>query len=355
VTRARAIATGALLALVAVMVATAAPARERPAELGRMAAEGAVTLSAAGGSHAIMTASGLRPGQSVAGNVALANVGDSRGRLTLLRTGMADTPGRFGGRLSDALLLRVEEVGGGSWTGPLAGPDALDLGVMEPGEGRSYRLTLTLPDTGPNGRDNGVQGSSVTIDWAWATESVGGPPPAQTPTPDPAAPPTATPVAPDAPVTGDEDHQPQPVRRAPRLELRIPHQRVLATRGISMYGRCDQPCRVAFTARITTAPVAGAASRTLQVGRVFKALRGRSYLPSKGSAERRLRLRLTPRAVRTLKRAMHVRSRVAVVIAARVRGAGGARTVTRRIVLKRAARTERPARRPVSPGSARRR
>src|SRR3712207_7133318 len=48
------------------------------------------------------------------------NVGESRGRLTLLRTGMVDTPGRFGGRLSEALLLRVEELGGGSWTGPLA-------------------------------------------------------------------------------------------------------------------------------------------------------------------------------------------------------------------------------------------
>ena len=119
--------------------------------------------------------SGLRPGQSVGGNVALANVGESRGRLTLLRTRMVDTPGRFGGRLSDALLLRVEEAGGGSWTGPLAGPDALDLGVMEPGEGRSYRLTLTLPDSGPAGRDNAVQGSSVTIDWAWATETLGGP------------------------------------------------------------------------------------------------------------------------------------------------------------------------------------
>ena len=33
---------------------------------------------------------------------------------------------------------------------------------------------------------------------------------------------------------------------------------------------------------------------------------------------------------------MHLRGRVAVVIAARVSGAGGARTVTRRIVLKRA-------------------
>ena len=346
-TRPRTIAAGVLLAVAIALVATAAPARERPAELGRMAAQGAVTLSAASGTgHAILTASGLRPGQSVSGNVALANVGESRGRLTLQRTGMVDTPGRFGGRLSDALLLRVEELGGGSSTGPLSGPDALDLGIMEPGEGRSYKLTLTLPDTGPLGRDNGVQGSSVTIDWAWITESVGPPAPA-TPTPTPTATPTATatpgpgapgaPPAPPATVTRD-DYEPQPVRRAPRLELRIPHQRVLATRGISMFGRCDQPCRISFRARVTTSPVARAAARTLQRRRVFRSLRGPRYLPSKGTAERRLRLRLTPRAVRTLKHTMHVRGRVAVVIIARVRGAGGARSVTRRIVLKRAER-----------------
>jgi hypothetical protein len=336
VTRARALATGAVLLLLAALVATAAPARERPAELGRMAAEGAVTLAAAGSSHAIITASNLRPGQSVGGNIALANVGESRGRLTLLRTRMVDAPGRFGGRLSEALLLRVEEVGGGSWTGPLAGPEALDLGVMEPGEGRSYRLTLTLPDTGPGGRDNAVQGSSVTIDWAWATESVG--PPA-TPTP------TATPdAAPPAPGTGPRPaaapEPPLPVRGAPRLQLRIPHQRVLGTRGITLYGNCDLPCLLSLRARIQTSPLARASVKTLLRKRVFRGLGIRRSLPSKGTAEGRIRLRLTPRAVRTLKRALHRRARVAVVIEARVRGSGGGtRTVTRRIVLKRAERT----------------
>jgi hypothetical protein len=333
VTRARAVAAGALLlALAIALVATAAPARERPAELGRMAAEGAVTLAAAGSSHAILTASHMRPGQSVSGNVALANVGESRGRLILLRTRIADTPGRFGGRLSDALLLRVEELGGGSWTGPLTGPDALDLGIMEPGEGRSYKLTLMLPDTGPAGRDNSVQGSSVTINWAWATESVG----------TPAA--TPTPPAPAAPA------RPLPVRAAmaPRLQLRIPHQRVLGTRGITLYGNCDRPCLLSLSARVQTSPLARASARTLLRRNVFRGLGIRRSLPSKGTAEGRIRLRLTPRAVRTLKRTMHVRGRVAVVIAARVRGSGGAaRTVTRRIVLKRAE--------PISPGSARRR
>ena len=72
-----------------------------------------------------------------------------------------------------------------------------------------------------------------------------------------------------------------------------------------------------------------------------------------GGGERRIALRFTPRAVRALKRALHRRGRVAVVVSARVRGAGRARTVTRRIVLKRAARTRnrRAARGRLSPGS----
>jgi hypothetical protein len=338
------VALGVVIALAIAMAATAT-ARERPAELGRMAAEGAVTLAAAGSSHAIITASDLRPGQSVAGNIALANVGESRGRLTLLRTGMVDTPGRFGGRLSEALLLRVEEVGGGSWTGPLAGPEALDLGIMEPGEGRSYKLTLTLPDTGAGGRDNAVQGSSVTIDWAWATESVGGPPATPTPaTPTPAATPGADPPAPGPgpqPATGASE-TPLPVRGAPRLTLRIPHQRVLGTRGITLYGNCDRPCLLSLRARIRTSPLARASARTLMGRRVFRGLHLRRSLPSKGTAEGRIRLRLTPRAIRILKRTLHDRARVAVVIDARVRGyAGGSRTVSRRIVLKRAERTVR--------------
>ena len=332
----RLVALGVVLALAIAVVAGAAPATERPAELGRMAASGAVTLSSAKPSTALIHVTDLVPGQSVSGNIALANVGESRGRLTLLRTGMVDVPGRFGGRLSDALELRVEEGDGDAWTGPLAGPDALDLGIMEPGEGRSYRLTLTLPDTGPRGRDNAVQGSSVTIDWAWQTESVG--PPA-TPTP------TATPAASPPPGTGPQPATgtpgaPLPVRGAPRLQLRIPHQRVLGTRGITLYGNCDRPCLLSLGARIQTSPPARASARTLLARRVFRGMGIRRSLPSKGTAEGRIRLRLTPRAVRTLKRALRHRGRVAIVIDARVRGSGGGtRTVSRRIVLKRAARS----------------
>jgi hypothetical protein len=317
-------AAAALVLMLVAIVAATAGARPHPAELGRMAAAGAVTLAADDASTAVIHAAALRPGQSVSGTVALANVGDTAGRLTLLRTRLADIPGRFGGALSRALVLTVQQIGGGAWTGPLAGPDQLDLGVLAAGEGRTYRLTLTFPDTGPLGRDNAFQGSSVTIDWAWATEAIT---PAPTPTSTPA--PTATP----APAVTT----PAIPRGAPRLDLRIPHQRVLATRGITMYGSCDRACRITFRASIRTSPKARASSRALMRGRVFRSRGVDRRLPAGG--ERKIALKLTPRAVHTLKRALHYRGRVAVVISARVRGSGGARTVTRRIVLKRAPRT----------------
>ena len=323
--RLRALISAAATVLVAVaVVAGAAPARERPAELGRMAASGAVRLAA---HTSVIHAEGLRPGQSVSGTVALANVGERPGRLSLLRTRLADVPGRFGGPLSRALVLRVEQLGGGNWTGPLTGPDTLDLGTMAPGEGRTYRLTLTFPDTGQHGSDNAFQGSSVTIDWAWATEQI-----AVTPTPTPTPTPTAIAVPVKPPV------RPVTPAGAPRLELQIPHQRVLGTRGITMYGSCDRACRITFRATIRTAPRARISrARILMRSRIFRSRGAARRLPA--NAQRQIRLRLTKRAVRRLKRALHHRGRVAVVIKARVRGAGGARTVTRRIVLKRAART----------------
>jgi hypothetical protein len=112
-----------------------------------------------------------------------------------------------------------------------------------------------------------------------------------------------------------------------------------------MYGSCDRPCRISFRARIQSAPSARAAARTIQRRGVFRRRGAARRLPSKGTAERRLRLRRTSRAVRTLKCTLHREGRVAVVIVAKVRGTGGTggtRTVTRRIVLKRAARSAAP-------------
>ena len=281
----RAAATAmATLAVALVGVATAAVAGERPAELGRMAATGAVELSGPGG--AILELEGMRPGQSVTGTVALRNDGEAAGRLRLARTALADTPGRGGARLSQALRLRIEELGSGAprvvYDGGLEGPSLLDFGTIAGDQGRAFRFTATLPDTGrppgPVAGDNALQAASTQVDWTWATEAVeptptptptpaatpeptvtpqptATPAPTQTPVPEPTAAPAATPPPPPVVVGGG----------APELTLRIPRQVVLKTKGITLFGRCDEACSVRFAAQVTTAPKTPAKARVLTV------------------------------------------------------------------------------------------
>ena len=195
---------------------------------------------------------------------------------------------------------------------------------MEPGEGRSYRLTLTLPDSGPAGprqRGPGLVGD----DRLGVGDRVPRARP-RTPTPTPTAPPARDP-APPGPA-------PRPSPASPRRSRRCPCARraaaaSCASRTSACSARAGSRCTAAATARAGSRSARGSRprrwrappARTLLRRRVFRALGARAAAaehgrrPSGGSA-----LRLTPRAVRTLKRTMHHRGRVAVVIVARVRG-----------------------------------
>jgi hypothetical protein len=331
----------ASLAVAVVCAAGVATARERPAELGRMAAAGAVQLSSPSDGHAVLDVRALRPGQSVSGTVTLANVGDAPGRLTLAQSGLLDVPGRGGGLLSRALRLRVEDAGNALlvYDGAPAGLGLADLGTIADGESRAYRFTATLPDQGrppgPLSGDNAFQGASMRVDWTWGADSPAPPvvPPTTTPvppvsTPAPPAPPVtppAPPVAPPAPqVVGGSGG-------APRLVLRIPRQRVIATRGITLFGTCDEPCGVRFAASIATAPKRARLSRVLMRRKVFRGTRVERRLAP--GAEKAIKLKLTRRGLKTLKRTLRRKRRAAVTVIATVRGSGGVGTVRRRIVL----------------------
>ena len=253
-TRARALAAGLLLLVAAVaLVATAAPARERPAELGRMAAEGAVTLAARAAPRTRSSPPpACVPGESVGGNVALANVGESRGRLTLLRT----RHGRHARPLRRPPLRRAAAARGGDRRRLVDRPAGRPRRARprRHGAGRGPQLpadadpartparaAATTPSRAPRSRSTGR----------------GRPSPSDRRRPRRPRPPTATPApAPAGDAAGDRARGPAArPRGAPRLELRIPHQRVLGTRGIVVFGRCDRPCRTAFRARIQTSPL----------------------------------------------------------------------------------------------------
>jgi hypothetical protein len=162
---------------------------DQPTKMELTSATGAVSITNSLEGHAILTAPAMLPGTTTTGSVSLANTGDGDETLTLDSSAPADTPGPGGGRLSQRLRLRVEDVSQGGnavvvYDGTLDGLHLADLGTLQKDERRTYRFVVTFPDGGANGADNAYQGSSATIGFDW-TAGAAGPaePPADAPLP----------------------------------------------------------------------------------------------------------------------------------------------------------------------------
>jgi hypothetical protein len=336
VKRADVIAVAAALLMVLGAVAGGALAHDRPAQMKRMAAaDGVLSLSNSLDDGAVITARGLLPGQSATGTVTIGNAGEVDGTLGLARTWIDDAPGPNGGRLSDVLTLLIEDISAARprevLYGEVGGLERMALERLPAGVRRTYRFTVGFPDSGPHGADNAYIGSALRMDYEWRAEPL--PAAAATPVPTPVATPVTTPVAP-APVQG-RSGAPTPVtapKAAPRITIRVPHQRVVHTDAVRLFARCDVSCRVRFAGRVVTAPKRKRARRVVLLRkRAFRGEKKARILPV--TAERALRLKLSRKGRRVLRRALDSRGRVAVVITASVRGAGGRRRVRKRIVL----------------------
>jgi spore coat-associated protein N len=126
---------------------------------------------------AILTASGMVPGQSSDGTVTIKNTGDVSGAFTLSASGLTDNPGPNGGKLSDVLKLKVVDMGPGTtvYDGPFASMPKQNLGSWAPAEQHSYRFTVTFPNGGTppseTTGDNAYQGSSTSVTYTWDATS----------------------------------------------------------------------------------------------------------------------------------------------------------------------------------------
>lgn len=191
------------MALSALGLAFAAPARERPGELAAArvaAAAGAVEIVNSHEGTAVLSAAALQPGEQVSGTVTIGNAGTRPGRLVLRKGAVTDTAGPGGGWLSDALQLGIVDVTDAAqpatlYAGPVTGLPELAAGTVAAGGAREYRLEATLAT--PPGDDNRFQGSALSLGLEWAATAVL-PPTTPTPTPAPVSPPPA-PAAPPAP------------------------------------------------------------------------------------------------------------------------------------------------------------
>jgi Ca2+-binding RTX toxin-like protein len=199
----RLIATVGILAIGLFAAATlfgAVPGMQDPsAPEARATATGAFTQSNSRENQAIFSTAAMAPGESTTGTVTIGNTGTLSGALTLAAREPSDSPGTYGGVLSDVLDLQIGDItSGGSeeiYSGKLSGmPDQL-LGTMQGGAARTYRFTVSMPDAGGPGEvwngDNVYQRATTSVGYEWTlTEDTTTPPNPEEP-PSPIATPSA--------------------------------------------------------------------------------------------------------------------------------------------------------------------
>jgi hypothetical protein len=111
-----------------------------------------------------LSIAGMVPGQSRSATVRVANGGAGTVALSVAPE-VLDRPGNGGGRLSEALSLRIESASGSAlYSGPIGHMPRLDLGRVAAGAQRALRFTVTLP----RGAGNALEGASLSAGFSWA-------------------------------------------------------------------------------------------------------------------------------------------------------------------------------------------
>jgi hypothetical protein len=211
-------------------------------------------------------------------------------------------------------------------TGRLVELQNIRLQDLPGGASRTYRFTVGFPDSGPYGADNAYAGGSLRMDYEWLVEAI-----AATPTP---APPAGPAPAPTPPVGAHDPGAPRGnPSLAPRLTLRIPHQRVVHTDYVRVFARCSERCTVRFSGRASTVPqTARVRARMLMRRGLFRGERRARVV--RVNRQQAVKLKLSRRGLAVLRGELDRSACAGVVIRATVRGARGTRTVRKRIVLR---------------------
>ena len=139
---------------------------------------GALSHSNSKEGAAILTASGMVPGDTETGRVTIQNTGDVSGKFRLSKSNLSDTPGPNGGKLSQVLRLKIVDstrTARTIYNGALNAMPSIYLGTWEADEQHTYSFTVTFPNGGtpPSATtgDNAYQGSSTKVQFNWDATS----------------------------------------------------------------------------------------------------------------------------------------------------------------------------------------
>jgi spore coat-associated protein N len=265
--------------------------------------------------QAVFQFSGLAPGHSVSGTVALKNTGSMPGDLGLEQLGVKDQPGVNGGRLSDAVHLDIIDVTSGSsipvFAGKIGALASQQLGAIGPGEGRTFRFQASLPDTGPppsvTGGDNAYAGSGITMRYAWNATASGS-------------------IGPSGPNggRGGNPNGPRPItENRPWVKFRVNARRLLKRGWLDVLAHCNRGCTLIVTAKAPKKTRVKIRQRVATLP-----------LPHKTA---RIRLKLNRKNRLALQRALRRKKRVALQVQVKLVAAGwGQVTATKkRVAVKR--------------------
>jgi Ca2+-binding RTX toxin-like protein len=206
-------------------------------------AGGSLSLTDSDQEGAIFDLANMGPGETGQGEVTISNTGTMPGALSLGSIGLTDSPGRYGGTLSERLLLQLENVSSGTasavYSGQLGAMPELDLGVLAAGGSRTYRFLVTMLDGGapssPFVDDNVYQRATTGIGYRWTLAEI-----EAGPEPDPVSGPSPTPL-PSSPVVPASPAEPRVLTATPRADTLVGSPRDDVIRGLGgadrIYGR----------------------------------------------------------------------------------------------------------------------
>jgi spore coat-associated protein N len=147
----------------------------------QISASGSMSISNSEAGAAIFTSSNMAPGGTDQGHVTIGNTGAAPGSLTLAASELSDTPGAYGGALSERLNLEIVDattgVGDHVYAGPFGSMPEQQLGSLDSGEARTYRFTVSMPDGGPPpssyAGDNLYQRATASLSYGWILTETG--------------------------------------------------------------------------------------------------------------------------------------------------------------------------------------
>jgi spore coat-associated protein N len=168
------LALAALTASVAVAVGSSASFSASSANPSNTFAAGTLTILNSKEGLAVLTASGMKPGDSATGTVDVQNTGSLSGAFTLAKSGIVDSDGV--NPLSAKLDLVVKDCGDFSsgaptcdvgdpvkYTGTVASMGTVALGTFAASEKHRYEFAVTFNSGAGNAYQGGT--SSVQFDW----------------------------------------------------------------------------------------------------------------------------------------------------------------------------------------------